>query len=93
MQAGSSAHSQRQLVGGLPYLEAGAQMKAHRAAGWASVQSIEGHLCLQSGEHIVELPLGRLLVLEPHVVHNVEALEESAFLLSIAFLGQPDEKD
>jgi quercetin dioxygenase-like cupin family protein len=77
----------------LTVLKAGAQMKAHRAAGWASVQSIEGHLRLQSGDQIVELPLGRLLVLEPDVVHNVEAMEESAFLLSIAFLGHPDEND
>ncbi|MGI9147547.1 MAG: cupin domain-containing protein [Chloroflexota bacterium] len=75
----------------LTVLKAEAKMQEHRAAGWASVHCLEGHVRLQSGEHSVDLPAGRLLVLEPEVTHNVEALEASAFLLSIAFRGQSGE--
>lgn len=77
----------------LTVLKAGAHMQDHRAAGWASVHGLEGHLRLESGEHSVDLSVGHLLVLEPQVVHSVEAVEESAFLLSIAFLGETSEDD
>jgi hypothetical protein len=41
----------------------------------------------------VELAAGQLLVLEPEVAHSLEAVEESAFLLAIAFRGHPDPGD
>ena len=37
-----------------------------------------------SDTRLVDLPVGRLLVLDQNVPHDVEALEESAFLLAIA---------
>ncbi len=72
----------------LTALKAATQLQQHQAAGWSSVHCLEGHVRLESGEDSVDLPAGRLLVLEPGVAHNVEAVEESAFLLSIAFLEQ-----
>jgi quercetin dioxygenase-like cupin family protein len=71
----------------LTALKSGAQMREHRAAGWVSVQALEGRLHLQAGEHSADLAPGQVVVLEPGLQHSVDALEEAAFLLSIAFIG------
>jgi len=45
-----------------------------------------------SGDEIVyRPPIGRLVSLERDVPHMVEALEESAFLLTIAWRGRHDD--
>jgi len=77
----------------LTALKTGAQMREHRASGWVSVQGLEGHLRLQAGEQTVDLQAGQMVVLEPQLLHSVEALAEGAFLLSIAFLGHADKGD
>ncbi|MGI8688863.1 MAG: hypothetical protein ACR2M3_09820 [Thermomicrobiales bacterium] len=69
-------------------LRAGARMEEHRAAGRISVQTLAGHLRLQTAGSNVDLPVGRLASLERDVPHNVEALAESAFLLTIAWQGE-----
>jgi len=69
-------------------LRAGARMEQHRAAGRISVQTLAGHLRLQTAGSNVDLPVGRLVSLERDVPHDVEALEESAFLLTIAWQGE-----
>ncbi len=69
-------------------LRAGARMEEHRAAGRISVQTLVGHLRLQTAGSNVNLPIGRLVSLERDVPHEVEALEESAFLLTIAWQGE-----
>lgn len=71
-------------------LRAGARMEEHRAAGRISVQTLVGHLRLQTAGSNVDLPVGRLVSLERDVPHTVEALEESAFLLTIAWQGDHD---
>jgi hypothetical protein len=48
---------------------------------------------LQTGEETADLPPGRMVVLQPKVLHSVEALEEGAFLLSIAYVGRPGKSD
>jgi quercetin dioxygenase-like cupin family protein len=77
----------------LTVLKAGAQMQEHRAAGWVSVQGLNGHLRLQAGGETADLLPGRMVVLQPEVLHSVEALEEGAFLLSIAYVGRPGKSD
>ncbi len=69
-------------------LRAGARMEEHRAAGRISVQTLVGHLRLHTAGTNVDLPVGRLVSLERDVPHDVEALEESAFLLTIAWQGE-----
>ena len=68
-------------------LHAGARLEQHHAPGPLAIQSLAGRLRLQLAEGPVELPAGHLLTLERAVPHDVEALEESAFLLTI---GWPD---
>jgi len=71
-------------------LRAGARMEEHRADGRISVQTLVGHLRLRTAGTNVDLPVGRLVSLERDVPHDVEALVESAFLLTIAWPGAHD---
>jgi len=72
-------------------LRTGARMEEHRAAGRISVQTLVGHVRLHTAGTNVDLPVGRLVSLERDVPHPVEALEESAFLLTIAWQGEHDD--
>lgn len=72
-------------------LRAGSRMEEHQAAGGISVQTLTGHLRLQTAGSDVDLPIGRMVSLERDVPHTVEALEESAFLLTIAWRGGHDD--
>ncbi len=66
-------------------LRQGGRMEEHRAPGRLSIQTLTGRLRLQVREQTIDLPAGHVLVLDPDVAHDVEALEESAFLLTIAW--------
>ncbi len=63
----------------------GARMEEHRAPGRLSIQTLTGHLRLQVLGQTIDLPAGHVLALDPDVAHDVEALDESAFLLTIAW--------
>jgi len=67
------------------------EMKEHRAEGRISIQTIAGHLRLKLPNEIVELPIGHLLALDRGITHDVEALVESTFLLTISW--PPDTTD
>jgi quercetin dioxygenase-like cupin family protein len=71
-------------------LRAGGRLERHQVAGQISVQTLAGHVRLHTPGETVDLPVGRLASLERHVPHDVEALEESAFLLTIAWPGAHD---
>jgi quercetin dioxygenase-like cupin family protein len=71
----------------LTALRAGARLQEHQAAGRVSIQTLSGRVRLQVGAQNVELPTGHLLVLEPGLAHDVEALEDSVFLLTLAWMG------
>lgn len=69
----------------LTVLKAGATLQQHRAPGTVSVQVLSGYLRLGTQGDTVDLPAGLLLTMEPGLVHEVEALEDSAFLLTVAW--------
>ena len=68
-------------------MKAAAQMQEHHAGAQISVQTVSGHVRLRLGETTVDLPAGHLLALERDVPHDLEAIEESAVLLTIAWQG------
>lgn len=68
----------------LTALRAGTRLQEHQAAGWVSIQTIAGRLRVRLADETVELPAGHLLALAAHIAHDVEALEDSAFLLTVA---------
>jgi quercetin dioxygenase-like cupin family protein len=66
-------------------------MHEHRTAARISVQTLAGHIRLKLPDRTVELPAGQLLALDQCVPHDVEAEEDSAFLLTLSWPG--DEAD
>jgi len=64
-------------------LRTGARLAEHRAAGRISLHCLGGRLCLQATGEAIDLPAGRLVSLEPALPHTVEALQDSALLLTI----------
>ena len=66
-------------------MKAGTRMGEHRAEGRISIHTLQGRICVHLRDQKLELPAGRLLALDCRLHHDVEALEESAFLLTIAW--------
>ena len=69
----------------LTVLKSNARLHEHRAAGRISVQAIAGHIRMHVQEKTIDMPAGHMLALERALPHDVEALEDSAFLLTIAW--------
>jgi quercetin dioxygenase-like cupin family protein len=70
-------------------LQARSRIPEHQTEGQISIQTIEGHIQVRAQGRSFELRPGGLLALDQGLPHDVEALEESAFLLTIAW---PSEK-
>lgn len=66
-------------------LQVGMRMEEHHAPGRITIQTLTGWITVQTDERSVDLPAGRLLTLGPAIAHAIEAREESAFLLTIAW--------
>ena len=73
----------------LVVMKAGAQLVRHRTAGRISIQACRGNIrVLFSGafeNETVDMTAGDLFMLDREVAHDVEALTDSAFLLTIAW--------
>ena len=67
-------------------LKDGARIREHAAAARITFQTVVGRVRLRVGHHDIQVPTGHLLVLAPNLAHDVEALEESAFLLTFAWV-------
>ena len=57
----------------------------HHAPTRISIQTISGSVLIHLPGQTVRLPAGSVMALEGDVAHDVEALEESAFLLTISW--------
>jgi quercetin dioxygenase-like cupin family protein len=66
-------------------MKANTRMHEHTAAGRISVHALNGHIRLHLPEQVVDLPAGHLLALDQCVPHDVEAAEDSAFLLTLSW--------
>lgn len=69
----------------LTALQSKAILHEHKTVGAISVQTVAGHIRIRALDQVFDLPAGRLLALSGGVPHDVEALEESAFLLTIGW--------
>jgi quercetin dioxygenase-like cupin family protein len=74
-------------------LKAGSRIPEHHTEGQVSIQTIVGHIQVRSEGRSFNLRPGGLLALDQGSPHDVEALEESAFLLTIAWPGGKDRSD
>ena len=67
-------------------MKSGSYMSHHRAEGPISIHALSGKIRVHLPEERTEdLKPGDLLTLERSLEHDVEALDESAFLLTIAW--------
>jgi quercetin dioxygenase-like cupin family protein len=73
----------------LTALRGGRRIPAHKTEGRISIHAVAGRLRVHVRDRVFDLPAGRLLALEQAVPHDVEALEDSAFLLTIAWPSSP----
>ncbi len=63
----------------------GARLPEHHAPVRIVIQTLIGHLQIRLPEQTVQLPAGSMLTLEGNVAHDVEAVGESAFVLSLSW--------
>lgn len=72
----------------LTALKAGGRLPGHETEGRISIQTVAGHIQVKAQGRTFDLRSGALLALDQGLTHDVEALEESAFLLTIAWPGR-----
>jgi quercetin dioxygenase-like cupin family protein len=66
-------------------LRPGVRIQKHETAGRMTIQTLSGALRLHLPDETVELPTGHLLTLDHGVPHDIEAIDESDLLLTIAW--------
>jgi len=66
-------------------LKAHGRIPEHVTEGRITIQTIRGHILVRADQRTFDLPLGGLLALDHGLPHDVEAIEDSAFLLTIAW--------
>jgi quercetin dioxygenase-like cupin family protein len=69
----------------LTSLAAQARIPSHRTDGGISIHTLSGHIVVRAADRTFDLRTGGLLALDGGVEHEVEAREDSAFLLTIAW--------
>jgi quercetin dioxygenase-like cupin family protein len=65
-------------------MRAGAKIAEHHAQETASIHALSGHIRLRLLQRTVELSAGYVLVIPPELAHDVEAVDDAAFLLTLA---------
>lgn len=69
-------------------LQAKARLPEHKTEGRISVHVLSGHVQLRASGRTFDLRAGGLLALDQGIPHDLEALDESAVLLTIAWPGK-----
>jgi quercetin dioxygenase-like cupin family protein len=68
-------------------METAARLKEHHVDGTSSVQVLKGQIRYSTGGQAHDLRTGSLITLGASITHEVESLDESAFLLTISWPG------
>lgn len=69
----------------LVVVKAGVRIPEHRANDTVSIHALSGEVRLKLPDKVVELPAGRLVALGRGLRHDVEAIADSAFLLTLGW--------
>ena len=70
-------------------MKKGGHLEKHSADARVSIHTITGHVTLRLAGQTVDLPRGQLLVLDRALEHDLDALEESAILLTLCWPHAP----
>jgi quercetin dioxygenase-like cupin family protein len=76
----------------LVLMKANTQMSQHHVDARISIHSLQGRIRIHLPDQNVDLATGELMALEYGIPHDVEALEESAFLITISWPGGTKEE-
>lgn len=74
----------------LTALRSGVRIAEHRTDGRISIHVVQGHLRLNAAGRAFDLRSGGLVSLDERESHDLEAIEDSAFLLTMAWPGRQD---
>lgn len=72
----------------LTALSATTRIDGHKTEGRISIHALSGELRLHVAGRLVDLAAGRLLALDSGVAHDLEAVKDSVFLLTVALPGK-----
>jgi len=67
----------------LMVMKSNTKFPEHKSTGRIYVHVLKGHIQMRILDKLVDLPAGNLIALDREVLHDVEALDESAFILTI----------
>jgi quercetin dioxygenase-like cupin family protein len=59
----------------------------HMTRARICVQTLSGHIRMRAGEKVFDLPQGHMLALDWGMPRDIEALEDSAFLMTLTWHG------
>ncbi len=63
----------------------GGRISEHQTAGRITIQTFAGHVRAHAAGRVFDMPAGRVLVLDQSVRHELEAIADSAVVLTIAW--------
>lgn len=66
-------------------MKSGGRLEKHRTEGRISVHTLNGRIRFTTAARSVELGAGQMLTLEHDIPHDIEAVVDSAFLLTISW--------
>ncbi len=69
----------------LTVMRAGAHLHRHHARGTVLIQVLSGYIRARVLGEVVEAPAGHALSLDPNLEHEIEAVDESALVITIAW--------
>lgn len=76
----------------LVLMKAKTRMNEHHVDARISIHALEGRIRVRISGEVVDVSAGELVALDYAIPHDVEALEESAFLLTISWPGGTKEE-
>lgn len=65
----------------------GARIAEHQTPGRITIQTLSGRVRTRAADRVFDMPAGRLLALDRSVRHELEAIGDSAVVLTIAWPG------
>ncbi len=76
----------------LTVMKAGQELQQHHAHGTVVIQLVQGRVTTSVLDQILVLSPGHLVVLDPNLPHNLQAVEDSVVLLTIGWRADADRR-
>ena len=76
----------------LVLMKANTRMNEHHVDGRISIHALEGRIRIRMSDEVVDVSAGELVTLDYAIPNDIEALEESAYLLTISWPGGTKEE-